>query len=34
MLDDLLKERSAGAKNWQDMQKKMTQARAGLRMDR
>jgi DNA-binding ferritin-like protein (Dps family) len=34
MLDELLKERSAGAKNWQDMQKKMTQARAGLRMDR
>jgi predicted DNA-binding protein YlxM (UPF0122 family) len=34
MLDELLKERSAGAKTWQDMQKKMTQARAGLRMDR
>jgi predicted DNA-binding protein YlxM (UPF0122 family) len=34
MLDEFLKERSAGAKNWQDMQKKMTQARAGLRMDR
>jgi len=34
MLDELQKERSAGAKNWQDMQKKMTQARAGLRMDR
>ncbi len=34
MLDELLQERSAGAKNWQDMQKKMTQARAGLQMDR
>jgi hypothetical protein len=34
MLDELLKERSAGARSWQDMQQKTTQARAGLRMDR
>jgi len=33
-LDELLKERSVGAKNRQDMQKKTTQARAGLRIDR
>jgi hypothetical protein len=34
MLDELLKERSAGAKSRQDMQKKMTQAKAGIRIDR
>jgi hypothetical protein len=34
MLDELLKERSAAARNRQDMQKKMTQARAGLRRAR
>jgi len=30
MLDELKTERLAAGKNWQDMQKKMTQARAGL----
>ena len=34
MRDELLKERLAAGRNWQDMQKKMTQAIAGFRIER